>query len=247
MPEYRFQEFYDEYAGSRYPFLDTCPMVADTLQMLDADLFLDASLYPVGNVGPLHISAVTVQSRLVVLQISNRSRTVVASTAFDPFEVGDVLAVTDTLGRPAGVLVSDATRLARFSSWVEGEHNFSQTSAVFVPSCVIPSPATGVRGVRTQQGDTLTDTVLLVGGAGVILRYVDDTIRIDVVGDPLHRRRLCEQAGVFRTPTFVQTINGCPPDQYGNIMITVGDHLVDKGVLRLSQYSDGLVIEANGR
>lgn len=247
MPEQRFQEFYDEYAATRYPFLDTCPMLADTGQALDTDLFLDASLYPVGNTLALHIATITVQSRLVVISIADSKKVVVATTSFDPFGGVAELAVVDIYGRPAGVIVSDAARLSRFSSWVEGTHTFTVTSAVFVPSCVIPTPATGVRGIGTSQGDVLTDAVVLVGGPGVVLRAVANTgIRIDIIGDPLYRRRLCEVASAFQTPLFVQTINNCPPDQHGNISITVGNHLTDKTILRLNQSADGLIIEANG-
>ena len=247
MPEYRFQEFYDEYAATRYPFLDSCALTADTRQQIDTDLFLDATLYPVGNIGALYISSIVVQSRLVTINIADRTRSIIAVASFDPFGSNDNLAVVDAHGRPAGIIVSDASRLARFSSWVEGIHTFSTTAAVFVPSCVIPSPASGVRGLSTLQEVTLTDTVVLVGGDGVILSKIDDAgIRVDIVGDPLFRRRLCEAVGAFRTPTFVQTINGCPPDQNGNISIIIGSQLAAHTILRLNQYADGLVIEANG-
>lgn len=247
MPQQRFQELYDEYAATRYPFLDTSTLIADTRQQLDTDLFFDASLYPVGNVDTLYIATITVQSRLVTVNIANKSKVVVATASFDPFAVGDVLAVRDTAGRPAGILVSEAQRLSRFSSWVEGVHTFSAAAATFVPSCIVPSPATGVRGIKTPQGDVLTDTVMLVGGDGIVLSAVGDAgIRVDIVGDPLYRRRLCAQVSAFKTPLFVQTINRCTPDQYGNINIIVGGQLAVKTILRLTQSADGLVIEANG-
>ena len=247
MPEYRFQEFYDEYAATRYPFLDNCSLVADTAQQIDADLFMDACLYPVGVTSALYITTIIVQARLVTINIADRSRNIVATTSFDPFGTADQLTVVDMLGRPADVIVSEAQRLARFSSWVEGVHTFSSSAAVFVPSCVIPSPTTGVRGLQTLLGDIFTDTVVLVGGAGVILSAAaDDTIRIDIVGDPLYRRRLCEAVGIFKTPVFVQTVNNCRPDQNGNINIIIGSQLTDHTILRLNQYADGLVIEANG-
>lgn len=247
MSEYRFQEFYDEYAATRYPFLDTCTLRADTTQQLDLDLFLDAILYPIGNTLSLHIATISVQSRLVIITIADSRKVVVATASFDPFGVVDYVAVTDTFGRPAGALISDSDRLSRFSSWVEGLHTFPTAAAVFVPSCVIPVPAAGVRGIATTQGDTLTGSVVLVGGPGVVLRAVGDRgIRIDIIGDPLYRRRLCEAASAFQTPLFVQTINNCPPDQYGNISITVGSQLAEKTILRLNQTTDGLIIEANG-
>lgn len=247
MPEQRFQEFYDEYAATKYPFLDICQLRADTGQSLDTDLFLDAALYPVGNTLTLHIATITVQSRLVVIAIADSRKVIVATASFDPFGAVSELAVADMYGRPAGVIVSDAARLSRFSSWVEGTHTFATNAAIFVPSCVIPIPAGGVRGIGTSQGDVLTDSVVLVGGPGVVLRDVGDAgIRIDIIGDPLYRRRLCEVASAFNTPLFVQTINGCPPDQNGNISITVGSHLADKTILRLNQATDGLIIETNG-
>jgi len=247
MPRQLFQELYDEYASTRYPFLDTCTLTADTQQQLDTDLFFDASLYPVGNIGVLYIATIVVQARLVTINIADKSKAIIATASFDPFTVGDSLTVLDTAGRPAGILVSESRRLSRFSSWVEGVHTFSAAAATFVPSCIIPSPATGVRGIKTPQGDVLTDTVMLVGGAGVVLSTVGDSdIRVDIVGDPLYRRRLCTQVSSFKTPLFVQTINGCTPDQNGNINIIIGGQLATKTILRLNQYTDGLIIEANG-
>ena len=77
-------------------------------------------------------------------------------------------------------------------------------------------------------------------------------IRVDVVGDPLFRRRLCE--GVFTTPNFLRTITArqdcreviCEGDESGNILISVGSQDSPDTVLRVRATADGLVFETVG-
>lgn len=247
MPDFRFTELAEQFASTRYPFMDTCSLTADTGQLLDSDMFLDASLHPVGSTSQLHIIQISVAAREVIIKLANSRKVVVATAAFDPLDTNGEIVVTDSYNRPAGLLLADPDTLARFGSWLEGLHNFTAAAATFVPSCVITSPSAGVRGLTVDGNTILTANVVLVGGPGVVLSKVGDTgIRIDVVGDPLYRRRLCDQLGNFVPPRFIQTINGCRPDQYGNINLIIGSQLVDKTILRLNANSTGLVIEANG-
>jgi hypothetical protein len=252
MPERRiFPEFRDEYAGTLYPFLDTASLICiPTGQQIDRDLFLDAALHPIGvEQGALYISNINIQSRRAHISIADRTRREKASVTFDPVATDDVLRLTDDWGRPAGVLVSDPLRLARFSAWAFGDHKFEPEATMFVPSCVIPTPEVGVRGILTEAGDLFTGDVLLVGDNGVIVRQDGenpDTIRVDIVGDPLFLRKLCEPISLFTPPNFIRTINGCPPDEYGNFHLVVGDHLNDETIVRIYAGDQGLVIEAVG-
>jgi hypothetical protein len=249
MPErILFPEFRNEYETTRYPFLDTATLLSTTKQSLDADLFLDASLYPIGSVGGyLYVSKINVRPRLSRISIADRTRKEKAFVEFDPLIAPDVLRIRDEWGRPAGILVSDSLRLSRFTSWAEGDHLFAPDATQFVPSCVVPTPEIGVRGVLTEKGELFTGDLMIVGQNGVVVRQAEDgVIRVDIVGDPLFRRKLCFPFNLFKSPGFVKTINGCPPDKFGNFNITVGNHLSEETIIRIRKTDAGLMIEAVG-
>jgi hypothetical protein len=87
----------------------------------------------------------------------------------------------------------------------------------------------------------------LIGDAGVVLDVdADNGIRVNVVGDPLSLRALCEPLAIFRTPNFIRTINGCPPDVHGNFNLTVGDHQDPQTILRIYPKDSGIAIEMIG-
>jgi hypothetical protein len=247
MPSIVYPEFRDQFEFTRYPFSDDALLVSDTNQRIDNDTFLDASLYPIGNSGKLHISAIEIEARAVTIWVSNLLRVRKASVVFDPFDAPDVLVLHDEWDRPAGVLVSEPLRLARFSSWPTGAHTFAIAAAEFVASAVIPTPEIGVRGILTEKDELLTGDVWLVGDNGVVVREDNGAIRVDIVGDPLFVRKLCFPVDLFEPPIFITTINGCAPDEFGNFNLTVGNHENAQTIVRIYPSDAGLVISAIGQ
>lgn len=243
-----FPAFRDEYEHTKYPFMDDATLTGvDKVQRIDRDMFLDASLYPIGVTGAVYISNINIKPREVTITISDKTRKPKATATFDPLTAGEVLNVVDVRGRPAGVLVSDPLRLVRFTSWSTGNHAFLPAATQFVPSCVIPTPEVGVRGMSTAADDLFTGDIVIIGENGVVVRKDGEgVVRVDIVGDPLFRRKLCVPVDLFTTPRFIKTINGCPPDKYGNFNITVGGNLNEETILRVYKVDTGLVIEAVG-
>jgi len=251
MPERRlFPEFRDQYAPTRYPFTDTSSLASSNgVVSIDPDIFLDASLYPIGATGQLYISLITIATRAVTIVLSDDSQTEKASVTFDPLLAPAVLRVHDEWQRPAGVLVADSLRLSRFSAWQPGDYTFDPENTVFVPSCVIPTPEIGVRGILTEKGELFTKDILIIGDNGVVVtQEADDpeVIRVDIVGDVLFLRQRCDPIDLFNTPNFIKTINGCPPDEYGNFNLTVGDHFNEETIVRIYPKNGTLRIEAIG-
>lgn len=241
-------EFRDRNRENRYPFGDNASLkTADGQFEIDDDTFIDASLHVIGAVDRLFISNINVTSREVTLSFSDVTRSVKATASFDPLSPAEHVRVVDLVGRPAGLLLSDALRLSRFSSWSEGDHPFDLGATEFAASVVIPTPQEGVRGLQVPAGGTCNGDVWLVGDNGVVLREVDGKIRIDAVGDPLFRRRLCQPAALFSNKTFLQTINQCPPDEFGNYALPVSGLATEDTVLRVYPTDEGLVVEAVGR
>lgn len=250
MPErILFPEFRDELEFTRYPFGDMVTLVNDDGVEIERDTFLDATLYPIGAVGRLYLGQVDVTAQAVTLWIFDEQHLPVASTTFNPGQAPDLLYVADEWGRPAGVIVSDALRLARFGAWDVQPHTFTIEQTEFAASCVIPMPEPGVRGVLSELRELFYGDMWIVGDNGVVVRKEgNDVIRVDIVGDPLFTRKLCEQVERFVPPLFIKTINHCPPDAYGNFHLIVGDQLSETTIVRIYPV-DGttLRIEAVGQ
>ena len=261
-PQYRAQ-----LRPNPYPFADAATLVSDTGAFLPASLFEDALLYPPGNHTGLYLSQVTVGNDAVVISISNTKDVVVGtatSPLFDPD--ADVLTVADEYGRKVGVLVSSIEELSAFQAWAPGSYLFTAAQTEFAAGVCIPTPEVGLRGIVLEDGTLFAGDVWIVGGAGVVVRHetvsieadCDDAakvlqgIRIDIVGDPLFRRRLCAN---FQTPRFLTELvlqYGCErfsvvPDTNGNISLTAGNHAATDSVLRVQTSADGITIEAAGR
>lgn len=251
MPErVLYPEFRAEQEFTRYPFADSASLASDTGRAIDADTFLDAGLYPVGAADRVYIANINVDTRAVTVTLGDARSTDVARATFDPLDPPSLVAFEDAAGRPAGVLVSEALRLGRFAAWGSGDHRFARGATEFAASCVTPTPGGGVRGFVTEQGDVLTGDVWFVGENGVVFRLDGDcTVRLDVVGDPLFVRNLCEPVDLFEPPVFVKTINGRPPDEAGNFNLTVGDQAAPGGqtIVRINPTDDGLIVEAVGQ
>lgn len=241
-----FPEWRDELEFTRYPFADFATLTADTGHKIEHDTFLDASLYPIGAQSHLHINRILVALHQVTITLADVTRNERASTVFDPLDPPDLLTFQDVFGRPAGLMVSEVLRLSRFSAWEIGTHRFTAAGAELAASCVIPTPEPGVRAVQDAEDNLFTGDLWLIGDNGVAVREDGGDIRVDIVGDPLFVRKLCIPLRLFTVPNFIRTINGCPPDQYGNYNLIVGDHFNQETIVRIYAENGGLVVEAVG-
>lgn len=250
-PEYRAAR-----AETRYPFA-----AAATLTNAAGDAFLegtllDAALYPVGGAAGLYLSAVVVARQAVTLWVGNEGDERLCSGTFAAARPPDVVPLADALGRPAGLLVSEATRLAPLLAWPAGTHAFTRAETEFAASVCVPTPERGVRGLLLDDGTLLTGDVWLVGGEGVVLREdAPGTIRLDVVGDPLFRRRLCGPGAAFAVPRPITTLRfldphgaafDVTPDAQGNVRIAAANAAAHDTVLRVVATEAGLRVGAVG-
>ncbi len=269
MPErILYPQFRDQWEPTKYPFGDRASLRnTDGRTILEGTL-LDAHLYPIGSVGKLYLSRVVVDYRTVTVYVGDDNSETLASGSFYVSSPPASLKLQDAYERPAGILVSDSDRLAMFQTWGVGTHLFKSRQTEFAASCCMPTPEIGVRGIVLEDGSVFTGHVWIVGDDGVVVRreevslpacngqpaQVVDAIRVDIVGDQLFRRRLCEDKDMFMTPNPVRTLrirNGdetfdCTPDQFGNLSIQMNDALAADTVLRIRTTKDGIVIEAVG-
>jgi hypothetical protein len=256
------QQWREQHESSRYPFSDESSLYSTDGLDIGADTFLDASVYPIGGSEQMHISRVSVETFKITIYVGTVAQPELCSAEFDPLEPPSMLRLADVYGRSAGVLVSEAVRLARFQGWPIGEHLFDQAASELAASVCIPTPEIGVRGVITDAGDVITGDIWIVGENGVVVQ--EDTsedlgpgvrvIRVDIVGEPLFIQALCGEVTIgdalepaFQAVSYLQTINGVPPDEHGNFALTVGSNEASDPIIRITPSSNGVVIEAVGQ
>lgn len=258
-----FPEFRDEQEASRYPFADSASLQSDadeTIQIAP-DTFIDASFFIIGGYQRVYISSIVIAPQSITINVGDEELSVRVTSSYNPLSppADGVLLFADQYGRPAGMLLSSSTALARFSGWGTGTYTFDIDQTEFVGSVVIPANEPGVRAIRPETKQFLTGDIWLVGDQGVVLRQDGPgVIRIDIIGVPLFRRFLCEpqQGAYFPNKQYLKTINGCGPDEFGNFTFTATDQpniagreipATNNNVLRI--YADGetIVIDTAGR
>lgn len=225
MPAIRHPEWRNSNEDTKYPFSQTATLVNDAGDVIFETTFLDASFYVVGADAELYLSKVKVAADTVTLYIGDKSDEEIASSTFNRATPPDVISFVDSNERPAGLIVSESIRLSIFSSWAIGIHEFAIEQTAFVARCCHAVPNVGLRGFELDDGSVVTGDVWLVGDDGVVLSCEDaevgggctgdsqtvKVVRVDIVGDPLFRRKLCSQPGVFENPQFLQKLTFCSP------------------------------------
>lgn len=250
-----FPQFREEQSDSRYPFADRAALTSVERKLdIGRNTFIDATLHVIGGDARAYISSIVVTAELITINIGDSGNKLRANATFNPLAVPEngTLDIFDKYGRPAGMLLSTPLALASFGAWPLETHTFKIADTEFVASAVIPTNEPGVRGIAGPDGALLTGDVWLVGDRGVVLRKDgDDTIRVDVVGEPLFQRFLCEPVDRFEPKTFLQTItvNGitCGPDDYGNFNLTATGHAAADTVLRIYHQDGNIKIDTVGR
>lgn len=263
-----FPEWRKQNETIKYPFSSRASLVNNTGRVLVEGTFLDAALYPIGVANGLYLSSVEITFQKVLLRLSATGQPDIATGEFNLVSPPDEITFVDVYGRPAGVLVTEGRRLSLFQSWGVGVHEFIQSQSEFAATCVFPTPEIGVRGIQLEDGTLFIGDVWLVGDDGVVFRHETATatilgtcrtetvqvIRMDIVGDPLFRRRLCQPTDLFTTPRFVRTITivgpnmtfTLPPDDAGNVILSTINDLASDTVLRIKTTPDGIEIGAVG-
>lgn len=236
----------------KYPFAHSAKMT-NGIVVLANNVFADARLYPVGGKVGQYISSIVKTDVLITINFSDPTQDLASAEISIPdVPTTTVVQITDIRGRVAGVLVTDSIRLATLVALPIGTHKFEREDTELDAVVVTPMPQPGVRSFILADDSVFFGDVWLVGGEGVILELdpadIDGrTIVVHATGDPLFKRVICEDSATgFETPCFVSSINGIPPDEFGNFTITVcGIDAVDT-VLRVVPSTSGLTIGVIG-
>lgn len=266
MPRVLHPEWRDYHETTNYPFSDIATLTNGE-DFIGDGVFLDAALYPIGATQRMYLASVLIRSNRATIRIGDENSNEIATGEFDIITPPDSLPLTDPFGRPAGLLVSESARLATFQSWSLGEHEFLDEQTEFSARVSYPTPEIGVRGFLLDDGEVVADDAWIIGEDGVVVRAeeievpvpgftgeteIQQVIRVDVVGDPLFRRRLCDD--VFVTPRLLKTVtfrHGCEkivcgPDMLGDLKVSVSNIDQPDTILRIRAVPEGLIFEAVG-
>jgi hypothetical protein len=252
-----FPQFRDEQSTSRYPFTDTSVLTeTETGLSISNNVFLDAAFYPIGGGGSIYLNAVVITPLVFEFIVATTDPTVTIRGFYDwrSPPTNGVIDFYDAVGRPAGMVIVNVENMRQFNSWAQKTYSFGLRSAQFVATTFIPAKEPGVRALQSTAAHSLTGDAWLIGDAGVVVRAENEhTIRFDIVGIPLYRRYACADASAVLPPKrFVKTINGCPPDEFGNFTITATPAHPSLSanqkdvVLRVYPTANGVVVEALG-
>lgn len=218
----------------KYPFADRCNLTAVNGVILAADLFDDARIYPVGGETGMYIGRITLDGTTVTMEVYGPTKGSLATATYDLLSGPEVLSFVDSNGNPAGLMVTDATRLGTLAASLPfGETLFLQDATEFVSSVVVPIPGYGVTAVAVGT-EKLSGDVYLVGTDGIVLSLESGYIRVDAVGNPYALLALCEQQAIPVAPICgLKTINDISPDGVGDFKITVGANVTVDNILRI--------------
>jgi len=252
----------------KYPFSSKSSLVNDAGMTIFEGVFVDASLYAIGGKDGTYISRIEVSFQTVTIWIGDSEEKFRASGTFSLVSMPEEVALLDAFDRPAGVLVSADARLNIFQSWAVGAYDFKSSQTEFAATVCIPTPEVGVRGFILEDGSFFAADVWLIGEDGVVLTTdvvmvpqrsgeskPYNVIRVDIVGDPLFRRRLCVPVDLFESPNFIKQIRVihtggeffCSPDEFGNINLSTSNQGTPNNPLRIRNTGNGVVIEMAGK
>jgi len=261
-----FPEWRKQNETTKYPFSEVATLTNRQGKIILEGIFIDANLYPIGGRVGLYLTKIIVTHSTVTLYIGNEGNTELCTTSFSILNPPTSLDLVDTYSRPAGFLVSATDRLSAFQTLGIGTHIFERNHTEFAATVCVPTPEIGIRGFLLDDGTLLTGDVWLIGTDGVVLRKTTieqdtgygstvtrDVIRVDIVGDPLYRRRLCDPQALFNTVNPVRSMRfisdnltfECAPST-GNISIGVNNAAATDTILRITNTESGIKIGAAG-
>lgn len=258
----------DSHRETAFPFSLTAALTTDTDKTLPTGAFLDGVLQLPGGVVPFHLLSIDVGYETATLQFGDATRDNLVHGVVDLQDPQEITELVDDSQRSFGALIGDPTVLRQINGWGLGLHTFRRGRAELAAAVCVALPSVGVSGLSTADGQVHAGDVWIVGERGVVVRTAmqsapapcavrleQSVVRVDVVGDPLFRRRGCnDEAGAYATPRVIRKIRFkqgatefvCEPDQYGVIPMTASNLAVDKAALLLRVESGRIILEIAG-
>jgi hypothetical protein len=250
MSEHVFERYLEEQGhGSPYPFADTASLMTRTKLPLDRDLFLDLHIQVNAPAGRVGLRQLILEGGLASFVfgddlVSARARGWLILDGLDRSAPTTLAVLVDPAGRTTGLAVFDTAKALLLNTWPQGTHEFAADAAELVARALAIGTPRGLETLLVSNG-TVSGDIWLIGDVGVVLSWkaTTETVRIDVVGEPLHRRLQCDPEH-FDAPRFVQELVledrygrqfAITPDEQGNIELVPTGRDRQDTVLRIRQ------------
>ena len=268
MAEIRHPEFDRELENTSYPFVPSATLSNGTVNFLEGT-FLDAHLYSVLGTSNYYISQVNVEATKVTITIADASEeSLLTGEVSLPVQDGNVY-LKDVYERPAGILVSEVSRLSLLSGWGIGLQEFTAEETEFAVTCCMPIPNPGVTAIRLEDGSLTSGKIWILGQEGCVLKaslQTDkagnpfDVLELHAVGDPLFLQKLCDPEDLFSTIQPLTTLEiyqvdsadtetlvyTCDADSGGNFNVQMNDSEAPDTALRIRTTPEGIVVQVEG-
>lgn len=247
----RYVEWRNSNERCKYPFSINATLMSDTA-IIPENMLVDARLYPLGGSVDQYLSMIEKDGRVLRFTVADTESGDLAYGEFDQDNQPPrgVVHLIDRYDRSAGVFVTDEQHLLPLFGWADGEYQFTVDQTLFACTVITPMPLpAGLRSLRADDTTALTGDVYLIGGPGIALEAAIDgdnlVVTVHAVGEPLYKQLLCSDTG-FTVPCKLKTINGVPPDEYGNFDIVLCGLETTKSLLRIEAVEHGIRITTAG-
>ncbi len=233
--------------GGNYPFVDSASLQSQDGSLSIAGLFTDARIMTPDVISAPYISSISWDGNTMTINVSVGTSTPLVGT-YTPLTSGSLINLTDSAGRPGGVLVLDVEQAPGVASTNSNSATFLPAATQFVATCVIPETADGVTGFLLPDGSTVSGDVWFVGENGVVLGWENGELKVQLVGDPYFTRVSCEGATnlPYIPPVPLATINGMQPNAIGDFAITTGVIVTADNVLHVTSAANILNFTLSG-
>jgi len=220
-----YPAYHAESSDANYPFEANISRSNGDIT-IENDIFVDARFYPPDGRHDIFISEIVVADEMKITISSGTGavgfstfkrsapphyiRFISTDDDDEQVYVGQLISlVTEPQPTTSNTMKSTLYKLA---GWPAGKYTFTMNQTRFAAMCVVPQPQKCVRAIQLASGALFHGDVTLVGENGVQLTMYPftpvlsssssntitdiDRIRVDVVGDPLFKRRECDDNGL---------------------------------------------------
>jgi hypothetical protein len=182
------------------------------------------------------------------------------------------VSILDQYKREIGVLIGNFDQIRTITK-PNTSLEFTQAALEFITSVIIPVPIFSIKNIFAEESTiAASGEVWLIGEDGVKLETVDsdndgtaDSVRINIISDPLFKRKLCSDTLEFSTKRGLKGIivknendeeTVVLPDVFGNIQIVIGNgtdqngspipSLVNSNIMRIFSGQNSLKFKVLG-
>lgn len=236
-----YPTYHEELMKVKYPFSETATLTNGDV-FIENDIFVDGRIFPPLASVTTFISGITIDITCSIVLSDEKG--IVGIAEFEKSNPPSVVNFYSNTNAYVGLLVGyEHGGIKKLTNWPVGSYEFSSQATCFSPTVLVPQPQECVRSITLADGSVFTGPVALVGENGVQLTCPKDeenTIQVDIVGDPLYTKRLCnEEAATFSNDTIFKILDydgtSIKADNNGSINITIAIQEHESPALRITK------------